>query len=185
MSFGTDFRLVSGVRVLVDLAKVTCAGHVRGAIGHALAVPVGCVRLISSDGTELGDDVGITEAGVGVTMVVLDIGVLERLFREACNVERLMDLVGTVSLRIQPVRLMVLPDIFDQLAHLQEFSFDSNQVTVLPESLGQLTQLRRLYFNNNQVTVLPESLGQLMQLEMLSFKNNGITALPERLRLRV
>lgn len=71
-----------------------------------------------------------------------------------------------------------VPDVFGELAALEELIVTNNNLTKFPRWLPNLKHLRLINFNNNAIHAIPDSLNHVRELQALSLMNNKIQQIP-------
>ena len=80
---------------------------------------------------------------------------------------------------LQGNNLKELPNEFGKLTNLKLLYIDENKLTQLPNEFCSLVNLRRFFAGGNQLTKLPDCIGNLKKLEVLNIYGNKLTSLPE------
>jgi Leucine-rich repeat (LRR) protein/tetratricopeptide (TPR) repeat protein len=142
---------------------------------------IGCIPslkrlLIGLDGPnsrECSPEFELPESFAGLTGLC-ELAVDQRLLRVP---DIIFGLESLERLALRGIREM--PKEIGRLAHLQDLSLMSCQLTRLPEELAACTDLRRCDLSLNRLTEVPAWLLQLPALEELDLEFNPISSLPD------
>lgn len=85
-------------------------------------------------------------------------------------------------LKIYAYNDSVLPEIFDQLPHLEYLEINDTKIKAIPVSIGKLSKLKTLIVCNGMSAItIPAEIGQLTQLTKLQLYNHHFATVPNEI----